>query len=41
MNSLYGENIRKDMEESFACGSEAWMISEHDEGVKGYWKISH
>ena len=30
MNSLYGEEIRKDIEESFACKSEAWMMSEYD-----------
>ena len=41
MNSLYGENIRKDIEESFACKSEAWMMTEDDERVKGYWKKSH
>ena len=41
MNSLYGENIRKDIEESFACKSEAWMMSEYDERVKDFWKISH
>ena len=40
MNSLYGENIRKDFEEKFACKSEAWMMSEYDERVKDYWKIS-
>ena len=40
MNSLYGENIRKDIEEKFACKSKAWMMSEYDERVKGYWKIS-
>ena len=31
MCSLYGENIRKDIEEKFACKSEAWMMSEYDE----------
>ena len=36
MNSLYGENIRKDIEEKFACKSEAWMMSEYDERVKDY-----
>ena len=40
LNSLYGENIRKDIEEKFACKSEAWMMSDHDERVKDYWKIS-
>ena len=40
MNSLYRENIRKDIEEKFACKSEAWMMTEYDERVKDYWKIS-
>ena len=31
MNSLYEENIRKDIEEKFACKSEYWMMSEYDE----------
>ena len=39
MNSLYGENIRKDIEEKFACKSELWMQTEYDERVKDYWKI--
>ena len=36
INSLYGENIRKDIEEKFACISEAWMMSEYDERVKNF-----
>ena len=36
MDSLYGEQIRKDNEEKFACKSEVWMISQHDERVKYY-----
>ena len=40
MNSLYGENIRKSIEEKFACKSEMWMQTEYDELVKDYWKIS-
>ena len=40
INSLYGGQIRKDFEENFACKSEAWMMSEFDERVKDYWKIS-
>ena len=40
MISLYGENIRKDIEEKFACKSEAWMMSQYDERVLDYWKIS-
>ena len=41
MNSLYGENIRKDIEEKFSCKSEMWMQTEYDERVKDYWKISN
>ena len=40
MNSLYGEQIRKDIEENFACKSEALMMSEYDERVEDCWKIS-
>ena len=40
MNSLYGENIRKDIEEKFAGKSEAWMVTEYDERVIDNWKIS-
>ena len=41
MKSLFGENIRKDFDESFACKSEAWMMSEYDERATDYWRISH
>ena len=41
MNSLYGENIRKDIEERFTCKSEMWMHTEYDERIKDYWKISN
>ena len=40
MNSLYGEQICKDIEEKFACKSEMWMQTEYDERVKDYWKVS-
>ena len=40
MNSLYGEQIRKDIEKKFACKSEIWMQTEYDERAKDYWKIS-
>ena len=36
MNSLYGDKIRKDIEEKFACKSEYWMMSDYDERVKDY-----
>ena len=41
MNSLFGEQNRKDIEEKIACKSEYWMMSEYDEGVKDYWRVSH
>ena len=31
LNSLYGENLRKDIEDIFACKSEYRMMSEYDE----------
>ena len=41
INILYGEQIRKDVAESFSCKSEYWMMSEYDERVKDYWRKSH
>ena len=41
MNSLYGEQIRKDIEESYQCRSETWMITEYDESVSDYQKINY
>ena len=38
MNSLYGEQIRKDIEESCQCKSEMWMMTEYDERVLDYQK---
>ena len=40
LNSLYGEQSRKDIEENIACKSEAWMLTENDERVIDYWKTS-
>ena len=34
------KNLRKDIEEKFACKSEAWMMTEYDARVKDFWKIS-
>ena len=36
MNSLYGEQIRKDIGESYQCKSEMWMQTEYDERVLDY-----
>ena len=35
MNSLYGAQIRKDIEAEFCCKSEYWMSTEYDERVIG------
>ena len=39
MNSSYGEQIRKDIEESYQCKSEMWMMTEYDKRVLDYQKI--
>ena len=39
MNSLYGVQIRKDINESYYCMSETWMKTEFDENVLDYWKL--
>ena len=41
MNSLYGEQNRKDIEESYQCTSEMWMHTECDEQVLGYQRINY
>ena len=40
-NSLYGENIRKDIEGKFTFKTEMWMQTEHDERIKDFGKISN
>ena len=39
MNSLYGVQIRRDINESYYCKSESWMKTEFDEIVLDYWKL--
>ena len=39
MNSLYGVQIRKDINESYSCKSETWMKTEFDENVLDFWKL--
>ena len=39
MNSLYGVQIRKDINETYYCKSEYWMKTEFDENVLDYWKL--
>ena len=41
MNDLYGEQIRKDIEESYEGKSEQWMLTEHDEPVLDHQKINY
>ena len=33
LNFLYGEQIRKNIEESYQCKSEMWMKTDYDERV--------
>ena len=33
MNSLYGVQIRKDIDQSYICKSQHWMETEYDENV--------
>ena len=41
MNFLYGEQIRRNIEESYSCKSENWMLTEYDEGALDYQKINY
>ena len=41
MNSLYGVQIRRDINESYYCKSETWMKTEFDENVLDYWKLTN
>ena len=36
MNSLYGVQIRRDINESYYCKSETWMKTEFDENILDY-----
>ena len=39
MNSLYGVQIRRDINESYYCKSETWIYAEFDENVLDYWNL--
>ena len=39
INSLYGVQIRKDINDSYFCKTESWMKTEFDENVLGCWKL--
>ena len=41
MNSSYGVQIRRDINESYYCKSETWMKTEPDENVFEYWKLPY
>ena len=38
MNSLCGENVRRDIDEEYKCESEYWMNSANHEIVLDYWR---
>ena len=39
MNSLYGVEIRKDIDEFYKCKSEHWKQTEYDDNVLDYWRL--
>ena len=39
LNTLYGVQRRKDINDSYFCKSEQWMKTEYDENVLGCWKL--
>ena len=41
MNSLYGQQIKRDFDEKYACKSEYWMSTEYDDRTKCYWRLSN
>ena len=41
MNSLYGVQIRRDINESYFCEQETWVKTELDEIVLDYWKLTY
>ena len=41
MNSLCVEQIRKDIEESYQCKSEMWLMTEYDDRALDYQKINY
>ena len=39
MNSLYGVQICRDIDEFYKCKSQHWMETEYDENVLNFWKL--
>ena len=38
-NSIYGVQIRRDINESFNSKSEHWMKTEYNDNVLDYWRL--
>ena len=41
LNSLYGENVRRDIDQEYSIKSEYWMQTQYDENVLKYWKLPY
>ena len=41
MNSSYGKQIRKEIEESYECKSELWMLTEYNERALDFQKTNY
>ena len=39
VNSLYGIQISKDIDQSYKCKSQQWMGTEYVKNVLEYWKL--
>ena len=39
LNSIYGQTIRRDIEDDFCCKTENWMKTDYDESVKDYQMV--
>ena len=39
MNSLYGVQIRRDIDQSYTCESQHWMETEYDDNVLVFWRL--
>ena len=39
MNSLYGVQIRRDIDQSYKCRSKHWMETDYDDNVIDYWRL--
>ena len=39
INSLYGVQIRKDINQYYKCKSQHWMETEYDDKILAYWRL--